>query len=140
MQGLFLLKAIPLPTQHKYRFGKEEKLKSRKLIGRLFSEGNKLNQFPLRCLWLSGQEEKNIRVSVSVSSRNFKKAVDRNRIKRIMREAYRLNKACLCTTGNPKGLSVMFIYTGTEMPDYIPVEKSIRSLLKKISHSIHEGH
>jgi len=123
---------------HKYRFGRNEKLKSRKAIGNLFSAGEKLNHFPFRCIWLYNKELPYVRVAVSVSSRNFKKAVHRNRIKRLMREAYRLNKELLVAQreNTPPGLDIMIIYTGKELPEFDYVEQQIKKLLSKISASI----
>lgn len=122
------------------RFGRDEKLKSRKAIHTLFSGGNRISHFPFRGLWHTISDDPNIRVAVSVSSRNFKKAVHRNRIKRIMREAYRLNKGLLIVNEKEKrGLHVMIIYTGIEMPEFSDVEKQIKGLLKKISAGINES-
>lgn len=127
-----------LPTN--YRFGRDEKLKSRKAINTLFSGGNRISHFPFHCLWLAIPDEPNIRVAFSVSSRNFKKAVHRNQIKRLMREAYRLNKAMLILNEEKlKGLHIMIIYVGTEISAFSYVEKQIKGLLKKISVTINEN-
>ena len=74
--------------------GKKERLKSRKLIGRLFEEGTSIKNFPFRLVYLSTEITSvfSVKASFSVPKRNFKKAVDRNRIKRLIREAYRLEK------------------------------------------------
>ena len=125
---------------HKYKFGKEEKLKSRKVIQLLFASGNKLNQFPFRCLWLRVPADEGVRLAVSVSSRNFKKAVHRNRIKRLMREAYRQHKSILFERKDPRGIAFVIIYTGTEMPVFSQVEKAVKTLLEKISGFINEPH
>jgi ribonuclease P protein component len=78
----------------KYTLGKEERLKSRKLIEKLYQEGNSVKAFPLRMIFLQTQHTSNYpaQVGVSVPKRNFKLAVDRNRIKRLLRETYRLQK------------------------------------------------
>jgi len=78
----------------KYSYKKTEKLKSEKLITELFTSGNSVSAYPLRLVFLESSflEDVKIKTGVSVPKKNFKKAVDRIRIKRLIREAYRLNK------------------------------------------------
>ena len=78
----------------KYTLGKEERLKSKKLIERLYEERSSVKAFPLRMIFLQTEHTSDFpaQVGVSVPKRNFKLAVDRNRIKRLMRESYRLQK------------------------------------------------
>ena len=78
----------------KYTLGKLERLKSKKLIEKLYEQGNSLKSFPLRMVYLQTKHTSDFpaQVGVSVSKRNFKSAVDRNRIKRLLRESYRLQK------------------------------------------------
>ena len=78
-----------------FSFSKRDKLKSKKVIDRLFLEGKSIVVYPLRLVYVSEtfSDETHIKVAVSVSKKRHKKAVDRNRIKRLMREAYRLEKA-----------------------------------------------
>lgn len=78
----------------KYTLGKEERLKSKKLIERLYEERSSVKAFPLRMIFLQTKHTSDFpaQVGVSVPKRNFKLAVDRNRIKRLMRESYRLQK------------------------------------------------
>src|SRR5687768_16996453 len=105
-------------------FGKTEKLKSRKLVEELFARGKRLHLFPIRISYkflpLLDNEKTILQVGVSVSKRNFKKAVDRNRIKRLLREAYRLQKQELIKVlkeQEKKGY-VFFIYTDKQIPPY----------------------
>jgi ribonuclease P protein component len=124
-------------------FGKKEKLKSRKLIEELFARGKSINVFPVRISYifsnLQAEEKSLLQVGVSVSKRNFKRAVDRNRIKRLLREAYRLQKKELLEllTGQKKKGFVFFIYTGKQLPEYSMVfdtiTKSLNILKKKVS-------
>jgi ribonuclease P protein component len=80
-----------------FTYPKKEKLKSKITIGLLFSEGKSVSKYPLRLVYHCGPSTDNqkIKMGVSVSKRNFKKAVDRNYFKRILRETYRLNKHIL---------------------------------------------
>jgi ribonuclease P protein component len=119
-----------------FTLGKNERLKSRKLIGQLFEQGKKIMVAPYRVLYLlSGPvEHPSLVFGVGVSVKNFKKAVDRNRVKRLTREAYRLQKKELeekIKEGKSQ-LSVFFIYAGNELPEYDEVYKKIGTALKKM--------
>ncbi|MEO6315468.1 MAG: ribonuclease P protein component [Chitinophagaceae bacterium] len=122
-----------------FTLGKNERLKSRKLIEQLFSTGQRFGLFPYRVFYLlekkEGEEQKNkLQCGVGVSTRNFKKAVDRNRIKRITREAYRLQKVTLDQRMNahPRSLSVFLIYTGKELPAFAVVKEKMALILQKL--------
>ncbi len=114
----------------KYTLGKEERLKSRKLIGKLFEEGDSLKKFPLRLVYLQTKHTGNfpVQTSFSVPQRNFKKAVDSNRIKRLLREAYRLEKETLY---NSLELPYVFMITfiGKKEPTFLEVQQKIRAIL-----------
>lgn len=107
-----------------FGLGKREKLKSRKGIEELFASGKSLNVFPVRVSYkffpILNEEEPGVQIGVTASRRNFKRAVDRNRIKRLIREAYRLQKAELLLLMKEKGLKghVFFIYSDKKLPDY----------------------
>ena len=117
-----------------FTLGKEERLKSRKQTELLFSEGKKFTITPFRFHYSFSKAEKiSLQFGAGVSKRNFKKAVDRNRIKRLIREAYRLQKTELQDKLNEKNmqLNIFFIYTGKELPDYKEVfEKTGKGLDK----------
>lgn len=114
----------------KYTFGKQERLKSRKLIEKLFKEGKSIKKFPLRLVYLQTEHTSNfpVQASFSVPKRNFKKAVDRNRIKRLMREAYRIQKPTLYKDlKKPHVFMVTFI--GNKEPTYTDIKEKIQEVL-----------
>jgi ribonuclease P protein component len=114
-------------------FSKKQKLKSQKLIEKLFAEGHSVSVFPLRMIYL--QTGKSNQVGVSVSKKNFKNAVDRNRIKRLLREAYRHNKKMLIDN-NVSGYAFMILYIGKDLPDYKLLNSKSQVLLTKFLDSL----
>ncbi len=123
-----------MTTNTRYFFRKDDKLKSRKTIDLLFSKGQRFSNFPFKVIWLPENKETVLQAGISVSSRYFKKAVDRNRIKRLMREAYRLQKNLLQEHLEKKELklSVFILYVGQELPDYGTVFERIGTILKRL--------
>ncbi|MCK7589482.1 ribonuclease P protein component [Subsaxibacter sp. CAU 1640] len=121
----------------KFTFNKKEKLKSEKLITQLFEEGQSVAAYPLRMVYLQTSFDDDIKVKagVSVSKRNFKKAVDRNRIKRLMREAYRLQKASYFNNLS-ESYALMILYIGKDGTDFETVNHKMKSLLDKFLHKI----
>ena len=111
-----------------------EKLKSKKLLDELFTSGKKLNEYPIKLVYkqLNFEDEVLIKTGVSVPKRNFKKAVDRNRIKRLLRESYRLNKHIVHDQFNEKYVC-MFLYLGKEMPTFEVINTKIVKLLHKLA-------
>ncbi|WP_062055821.1 ribonuclease P protein component [Aquimarina longa] len=115
----------------KATFNKKERLKSKKEIELLFSDGKSISKYPIRLVYRKSvfEETIKIRAGVSVSKRNFKKAVDRNCIKRLMRESYRKNKYLVLNTTNQ--FTFMFLFSGKEMPEYSVIESKIKKILQK---------
>lgn len=113
----------------KQSFPKEEKLKSQKLIERLFQEGSSAKSFPLKAFWVEEPTLSKSKIAFSVPKRNFKKAVDRNRIKRLMREGYRLQKNAFLSNDGKK-FAILFVYLGREIPSQSDVTRAIASVLK----------
>ena len=114
----------------KFTFNKKEKLKSQKLIEKLFNEGKSVTVFPLRMLYLKTTHDdgSTIKTGVSVSKRNFKKAVQRNRIKRLLREAYRLNKPEYFNNITTS-YALMILYIGKDTTDFDSINANLKLLL-----------
>lgn len=118
-----------------YRFPKEERLRSKKLIEQLFREGSSFNSYPLRFVTLEVPATGTVpvQVLVSVSKRYFKKAVDRNRIKRQVREVYRLHKHLLRPQKENTTLLIAFLYVGKEKSSFSLISKKLNSGLERLS-------
>jgi ribonuclease P protein component len=122
-----------------FRLPAKERIKSRKTVESVFSEGSTWSSFPLRAVYLLKKEQEgNVQVAVSVPKKHFKKATDRNRIKRLLRETYRLQKNVLLEQVKERKLllQLFFIYTGKEIPEYgnleLVMKKCLDSFCKKI--------
>ena len=120
-----------------YKFKKEERLCSKKLLDELFHNGSSFLVYPFRIVHLpvpvSGQVSS--QVVIGVSKRKFKHAVDRNLLKRRIREAYRLNKEeLLYTFLRENNLQIIFSisFVGKEIADYSFIEKKLKSALVQL--------
>ncbi len=114
-------------------FPKHEKLKSRKAIKQLFEEGKTITKYPVKLLWLPIEGQKT-QAGFAVAKRNFKSAVTRNKIKRLMREAYRLQKP-ETTNKNSRAFILLFLYIGKDVAAFQAIESSVVSALKKLAAS-----
>lgn len=114
-----------------FNYPKNEKLKSRKTIGSLFSEGKSVSKFPLRLVYapLTDSDEK-IQFGVSVSKKHFKNATDRNYFKRVLRECYRLNKH-LIHNHLDKPYAFMFFYQTKDRLTYQEINEKTVQLFEK---------
>jgi ribonuclease P protein component len=116
-------------------FSKPERLSSRKSVEKLFSSGNRLFHFPFMLIWRdsAGDERYPVKILIGVSRRKFRKAVDRNRVKRLIRECYRINKHIL--TGNltrqNRNIEMAIVYTAGQIYDFQYLEKKLTELLSK---------
>ncbi len=107
-----------------YRFRKEERLNKGKDIQELFKKGSSFYLYPFKVILLPNQDQAHPvhQVIISVSVRNFKRAVDRNLIKRRIREAYRLNKAGIPAS---KKLMIAYIYTAKEILPFDQIQEKL---------------
>ncbi|MFO0415477.1 MAG: ribonuclease P protein component [Bacteroidota bacterium] len=116
-----------------YTLGRQERLKSRKKIELLFRDGKVMNLYPFRVSYLL-TEEKNLQIGVGAGKRYFKKAVHRNKIKRLLREAWRLQKNELLeiTNEQQKGLDVFIVYVGKELPSFSEISTQVKQVIDRL--------
>jgi ribonuclease P protein component len=139
----YLPKSNSIILSKQFTLGKKERLKSRKKIDLLFKQGQRMNVTPLRVFYLINKADElskeMLQFGAGASSRFFKRAVDRNRIKRLLREAYRLQKIPLQNVlkSNDSQLAIFIIYTGKELPEYKEIEQKMAIVLDKLSSIIH---
>lgn len=118
----------------KFNYPKHEKLKSKTTIDLLFTEGKSVSKYPLRLVYVENSElnAELIKMGVSVSKKYFKKAVDRNYFKRVLRETYRLNKHLLIDKLE-KPHAFMFFYQSKERLSYQEIEEKTIQLFQKFN-------
>tara|TARA_B100001564_G_scaffold340015_1_gene333295 strand:- start:551 stop:940 length:390 start_codon:yes stop_codon:yes gene_type:complete len=117
----------------KHTYGKGQRLKSVLTLDRIFTEGEKINAFPILARYTESSFEAEVpfQVATTVSKKRFRKAVSRNRIKRLMREAWRLEKHRLeenWSNGDKQGALVL-IYVGNEIPTFEKCANTIRRIV-----------
>ena len=113
-----------------FRFPKRQRLKSKKIIEQLFQNGKAINAFPFKLIYLktSLPEDVPAQVAIVAPKKHFKSAVKRNRIKRVMREAYRLNKGLIFNNMEAQ-YALVILYLGREMPSFSKTEVGVKTLL-----------
>jgi ribonuclease P protein component len=131
--------------QQRYHLGKRKRLKSRKAIDLLFKDGKSFNLFPFRIIYQlllidPNSKVEHLQAGFSASKRNFKKAVHRNRIKRLMRETYRLQKNELkqLLLQQNKKLSIFILYTGKELPEHDFINGKMLLIIQKLQRITNE--
>ena len=126
-----------LPSRHTFR--KEERLSGKKKVDELFSSGSSFYLPPLKVIAVSTERSDEpsvpVQVLITVSSKNVPRAVDRNRIKRRIREAYRLNKYLLYDELKKlnKKLLLGFVYTSKKIEPFPLIQEKVIASLQKIS-------
>lgn len=127
------------PSALKFSFNKKEKLKSKKLIEQLFANGQSVSVFPLRLVFMPTTFNDGVmaKAGVSVSKRQFKTAVDRNRIKRLIREVYRLNKTNYFNNISTS-YAFMILYIGKDKPTLTQIETRMNHLFEKFLKKVSE--
>jgi ribonuclease P protein component len=132
-----------LQKKIRYTLGKTERLKSRKVIEQLFKEGILFTAFPFRVVWkyLPEPNGNSLQAGFTVSSKYFKKAVDRNRIRRLTKEAYRIQKNPLQTSleNTNQHLVIFIIYIGKEIPEYSLVVEKIAFVIGRLQKIVNEN-
>ena len=124
----------------RYTLSKDEKLKSKKLIERLFKEGKRIQSFPLQLLYLKVDHvsEIPVKVAFSVPKKRIKLAVNRNRIKRQMREVYRKHKFCFFEMAKEQHI-FMFIYLDSKETNFVELENALQNISRKFAKNILEN-
>ncbi len=124
------------------RFPKKERLNSQKRLQELVTQGHSLYVYPFKVLWLvseEGRDDFHLQIAFSVPKRKFKRAVHRNRIKRKMREAFRLQKdpfkASLAQV--PQTLSILLIYTPKKEVAFSAMSAAVEQMLGRLKKAIH---
>lgn len=115
-----------------FKYSKKDKLKSKKLIEQLFNEGKVVTVYPLRLVYLKTEfeDDTTLKTGVSVSKRLHKTAVARNRIKRLLREAYRLNKSQYINNSSTS-YALMILYLSKDGTTFDKLNNSMKLLFQK---------
>lgn len=118
------------------KFPKSERLNSQSVIEQIFKKSSSIKEFPFLLKYRRHSFEKGakVQIAISIPKRRVKKAVDRNRLKRQIKEGYRLNKAPLLEKFKNKeqGLALFLIYSGSETATYAKLENKIKVLLQQL--------
>lgn len=119
-------------------FTKSERLCSKVIIDKVFETGRIIAGPSFKLLWLEAPEnaEQPAQVVITVPKRTFKRAVDRNLLKRRIREAYRKNKGSMYEAISPKAIYLVLLYTGRNIAEYKEVEEKIIKMLQRLTAEI----
>lgn len=141
LRSYFFSNLSVIHIKKQYTLAKTERLKSRKEIEHLFKSGRSFTISPFRIFYLYDKPGQfPLQAGFGVSTKNFKKAISRNRVKRLIKEAYRIQKSQLkqlVLTRNGQ-LRLFFIYTARDLPDQILVNEKIHLILQRLVKIINE--
>lgn len=116
----------------RFTLGKEKKLKSRKSIELLFKKRQQVRKGALKVIYLKEKGQQPHQIGVSVSKRFFKKAPDRNRIKRLIKEAYRLQQHDI-SCAIEVHYKMMFVFQSPQTPEYHTIERWMKGIIKQLN-------
>ena len=127
-------------TAQRQTFSRDERLRSRKLIEKIIGEGKSVNISPFRISWIKTELKTAfpVQLAIAVPKRFFKRAVDRNRIKRLIREVYRKNKSGLYALLKSRNIqcALLVVFSGRKVPLYDEVEKKFLITLQRFEETI----
>lgn len=123
-----------------FSYNKQEKLKSRKQLNTLFKKGKSFTVFPFKVFFVfaDNTQDNIIKTGVGVSSRHFKKAVQRNRVKRLLREVYRTEKLPLQEALNKsnKKLAIFLLFVDKTLPEYSLLKEKMPLCIQRLIHEV----
>jgi ribonuclease P protein component len=126
-----------------FSYTKQEKLKSRKMLEQVFAGKKSFTIFPFKVFYFFPVEVMNfpVKAGVGTSGKFFKKAVDRNRIKRLIRETYRVHKTPLYDfiTKHNKQVAFFILYIGKELPHMHKLQIKMPLVIDKLINALHEN-
>lgn len=123
-------------TGERFTFKKEERIKGDKRVDAIFAQGESFISYPLRVVYLEHEQSEptSCSILVSVPKKRVKKAVHRNRIKRLVRESYRLNRVLINTLElDQQPIDVAFIYVKDTATNFQEVDKAMKKALNQIA-------
>lgn len=123
-------------TDERYYFNEAQRVTGAKRVDAIFDSGKSFISYPLRVVYLQHEQSPTIRCSilVTVPKKRIKKAVHRNRIKRLIRESYRLNKDLVKDINlGEQSLDIAFVYVKDTLSDYKEIQKGMLKALKQIA-------
>jgi ribonuclease P protein component len=134
---------LSMDNEQRYFFKKEERLTGDKRIENLFIRGKSFVAYPLRIVYLEKvtQNPEVLEVLVSIPKKRIKSAVNRNRMKRLIRESFRMNKHILHNVliGGNRHIEIAFVYVKDELSDFDSIERGMRKALNEIKKRFETG-
>lgn len=122
-----------------FSFSKKERLKNKIEIESLFSEGNRFFEYPFNVIWkLDSNSDSTLKMAVSVPKKKIPNATDRNKIKRLVREAFRINKTIIQQPLEAKNvkLHLMLVYSQSSIISMSEIEDKISVTLQRLAEQI----